>query len=121
MRNSEFMFTATVAICISYRLIMNWDEEHLEILAAAAGSLIPRRNLKPFISSIFAKDTPVISESIRAGACLHPAHVLKGLGGHLLSCTRCSCLMLSPGSTFWPNGLILHTLDDARQDTADGK
>lgn len=86
IHNSEFMFIATAAICIFYRLIMNWDEEHLEILAAAAaGSLIPRRNLKPFIS--LAGSTPVIFGN-QLELVPAPSHVLRGLVGHSLSCIQ---------------------------------
>lgn len=76
------MFIATAEICISYLLIMDGDKEHLEILAATAGSLNPHRNRKPFIS--LADSAPDIFGN---QLDLVPAQslVLRGLVGHSLS------------------------------------
>ena len=77
------IFIATAAIFICYLLIRDWDMLHLEILAAAAaaaaGSLNPHRNSKPFIS--LTDSAPVI---FRNQLELVPAlsHVLRGLVGH---------------------------------------
>lgn len=63
---------------------------HLEILAAAApaaaaASLNPHRNLKPFIS--FADSAPVIfGNQLELVPAL--SHVLRGLVGHSLSCVE---------------------------------
>lgn len=84
------IFVATAAIFISYPLIKDWDALHLEILAAAApaaaaASLNPHRNLKPFIS--FADSAPVIfGNQLELVPAL--SHVLRGLVGHSLSCVQ---------------------------------
>lgn len=59
--------------------------QHLEILAAAAGSLNPQRNLKPFIS--LADSAPVIfGNQLELVPAL--SHVLRGLVGHSFSCIQ---------------------------------